>query len=249
MTYPAAFRIAIVSLTFLLAGTVKGVTGMGLPTVAMGVLGAFMLPAEAAALLILPSFITNAWQLLAGPRLLVLFRRFWPMMAGIACGTVLAVSLMTGSKTHWAVIGLGTALTLYAASGLLAWRFTVPARHERRLSPLIGVVTGLITGGTGVAVVPAAPYLQSLDLKKEDLVQALGMSFTVSTIALATGLAHAGAFAIGDARDSLLAVVPALAGMWIGQRIRGRISPASFRRWFFLCLLALGLQLIVRQIV
>ncbi|WP_213778456.1 sulfite exporter TauE/SafE family protein [Caballeronia sp. dw_276] len=243
----AAAHIAIVSFTFLIAGTVKGVTGMGLPTVAMGVLGTLMLPAQAASLLILPSLITNVWQLLAGPGVVALVKRFWWMMAGIVVGTVFAASFIAGSGGAWAVTGLGAALTLYAVSGLLAWRFSVPPQYERRLSPLIGIVTGFITGGTGVFVVPAVPYLQALGLKKEELVQALGLSFTVSTVALAIGLARENAFAIGDINRSLLAVIPALLGMWIGQSVRERISPASFRRWFFICLLALGLQLLLRR--
>jgi uncharacterized protein len=70
---------------------------MGLPTVAMGVLGTFMLPAQAASLLILPSFITNVWQLLAGPGVVSLVRRFWLMMAGIMIGTVAAASFIAGS--------------------------------------------------------------------------------------------------------------------------------------------------------
>jgi uncharacterized protein len=37
--------------------------------------------------------------------------------------------------------------------------------------------------------------------------------------------------------------------MAIGQRIRGRISPAAFRRGFFICLMALGIQLIARAFV
>src|ERR1700676_3048648 len=249
MTSPAAARVAVIALTFLIAGIVKGVTGMGLPTVAMGVLGRFMLPAQAASLLILPSFITNVWQLLAGPGVVSLVRRFWLMMAGIVIGTVAAASFIAGSGGVWAVTGLGAALTLYAASGLLSWRFSVSPRHERSLSPVIGVVTGLVAGGTGVFVVPAVPYLQALNLKKEDLVQALGLSFTVSTVALAIGLARERAFAIDDITRSLLAVVPALLGMWIGQRIRGRISPATFRRWFFICMLALGLQLLLRHFI
>lgn len=167
MTSPDPVRVAAIALTFLIAGTVKGVTGMGLPTVAMGVLGTLMLPVEAASLLILPSFVTNVWQLLAGPRLGALVRRFWLMMAGIVIGTVAAASFIAGSGGVWAVTGLGAALTLYAASGLLSWHVTVPPRHEQRLSPVIGVVTGLVTGGTGVFVVPAVPYLQALDLKKE----------------------------------------------------------------------------------
>lgn len=243
-----AMRAGVVAVTFVVAGFVKGVTGMGLPTVAMGVLGTLMLPAQAAAMLLLPSFITNVWQLVAGPSVRMLVRRLWPMMLGIVAGTVGAASFIAGGG-EWAVVGLGAALTLYAVAGLLAWRFSVPARHERWLSPAIGAVTGVVTGGTGVFVVPAVPYLQGLALKKEDLVQALGLSFTVSTIALAIGLAREHAFAPGDLGESLFAVVPALFGMWLGQRVRGRIGAQTFRRWFFICLLGLGIQLMARAFV
>ena len=51
----------LVMMTFLLAGTVKGVIGLGLPTVAMGMLGLAIAPAQAAALLIIPSIVTNTW--------------------------------------------------------------------------------------------------------------------------------------------------------------------------------------------
>jgi uncharacterized membrane protein YfcA len=244
-----ALHASVIAATFVVAGFVKGVTGMGLPTVAMGVLGMLMLPAQAAALLLLPSFVTNVWQLFAGPSVRALLKRLWPMMAGIVGGTLAAASFIAGAGGAWAVVGLGAALTLYAVAGLLAWRFPVPVRHERWLSPAIGALTGLVTGGTGVFVVPAVPYLQSLALKKEELVQALGLSFTVSTIALAIGLACEHAFAADELGVSLAAVAPALIGMWIGQRVRGLISPASFRRWFFICLLGLGIQLMARAFV
>jgi hypothetical protein len=43
--------------------------------------------------------------------------------------------------------------------------------------PLVGVITGAITATTGVFVMPAVPYL-AIGLEKEDLVGALGLSFT-----------------------------------------------------------------------
>jgi uncharacterized membrane protein YfcA len=46
--------IIVVGAVFVLAGLVKGVVGLGLPTVAMGLLGLVMLPAEAAAILLCP---------------------------------------------------------------------------------------------------------------------------------------------------------------------------------------------------
>ncbi|HEX5866243.1 MAG TPA: sulfite exporter TauE/SafE family protein, partial [Beijerinckiaceae bacterium] len=64
-----ALLIVTTAAAFLLAGFVKGVVGLGLPTVAIALLGLVMTPAEAAALLVLPTFVTNVWQLAAGPRL------------------------------------------------------------------------------------------------------------------------------------------------------------------------------------
>ncbi|HEX7967043.1 MAG TPA: sulfite exporter TauE/SafE family protein [Stellaceae bacterium] len=237
----------VTAATFLLAGFVKGVIGLGLPTVAIGLLGLVMTPAQAASLLIVPSLVTNVWQLAAGPRFLPLMRRLWPMMLGICFGSWAGMGLLTGGNGH-ATAALGVALAVYAVVGLTAVRFSVPARAEPWLSPVIGAATGLVTAATGVFVIPAVPYLQALRLDKDDLVQALGLSFTVSTLALTINLARAGAFHPGVAGASLLALVPALAGMLIGQRIRTRVQPEVFRRWFFLGLLLLGADLALRGI-
>jgi uncharacterized membrane protein YfcA len=99
-----------------------------------------------------------------------------------------------------------------------------------------------------VFVIPAVPYLQALGLEKEDLVQALGLSFTVSTFALAAGLASRGAFHPGAVGASLLCTVPALLGMALGQLIRTRVNPATFRLIFLIGLLVLGTDLSVRSI-
>jgi len=240
--------LAAITATFLAAGLVKGVTGMGLPTVAMGVLGALLSPLAAASLLLVPSLVTNVWQLLAGPDFGAIFRRLWPMMLAIVVGTVLAASLLSGGDTEITATALGSALIVYAAYTLFARPLRVPERSERLLSPLVGFITGVITGGTGVFVIPAVPYLQSLGLEKDDLVQALGLSFTASTIALAIGLGWHGGVASEDWLVSVLAVIPALVGMQVGQAIRTRISPLLFRRVFLLFLLLLGLQMATRPL-
>jgi uncharacterized membrane protein YfcA len=237
--------IAWIGAVFLAAGFVKGVVGMGLPTVAMGFLAVTMPPAQAAALLLIPSAVTNLWQLLTGPSFGRLCKRLWTMMAGVVLGTVAGAGLLTGTHTGVALAGLGMALVLYALAGLARAGFTTPARHEAWLSPLVGVATGLATGATGVFVIPAVPYLQSLRLHKEDLIQALGLSFTVSTAALAIGLFRAGALASPTAQlaGSIMALAPALAGMFIGQALRQRMGVETFHMVFLAGLLALGLYL------
>ena len=245
MSDPTLFAILIV-LTFLTAGTVKGITGMGLPTVAMGILGAFVSPTMAAALLLIPSLVTNVWQMLVGKSLAILVRRFGLMSVCVVIGTVMGAQLLQDISPLWAGFGLGVALMVYAGYSLFAPNLSIPPLWESKLSPLIGMVTGFITGLTGVFVMPAVPYLSALKIDKEALVQALGLSFTVSTVALGLGLFPQQALNPSQLQASAWAVVPALLGMWLGQHIRQRISPKRFRVCFFMFLLMLGLQLLLK---
>jgi uncharacterized membrane protein YfcA len=235
-----------VGLTFVVAGFVKGVVGMGLPTVAMGVLSLAMPPAAAAAMLVVPSFVTNIWQLLAGPAFAPLLRRLATMMLAVFVGALVGIGVLTGQSAYWAEAALGAVLALYGAVGLAAPHFTVSPKAERWLSPVIGLITGLFTGATGVFVIPAVPYLNSLGLAKEELIQALGLSFTVSTIALACALSLSGQFKFAAALNSAFAVVPALVGMFIGQRLRDKLPPETFRKWFFAGLVVLGMYMMAR---
>jgi uncharacterized membrane protein YfcA len=205
-----------------------------------------MSPLAAAAILIIPSFVTNVWQMLVGRDTFRLMRRLWPMMLCIVIGTVLGSRLLVIVDPVWSGRTLGIALIAYAVYALLSPTVSTSERIERWLSPIVGIVTGVVTGATGVFVIPAVPYLQSLGLQKDDLVQALGLSFTVSTVALAAGLLAHGAFRLDQIGLSLLAVLPALVGMWLGSIVRQRISPKTFRRCFLLFLVVLGLELALR---
>lgn len=237
------------TLVFVLAGAVKGVTGMGLPTVAIGLLGLLMTPGQAAALLIVPSLITNIWQFVAGPHRLRILRRMWLMLTAIVIATWATAGLIANSDGSDARTALGIALIVYAVTGLVKIRFSVPLWLEKWLSPVIGAVTGAITGATGVFVIPAVPYLQALGLEKEDLVQALGLSFTASTLALAAGLSSHAAFPIAAAGASALYTAPALIGMFLGQWVRLRVDPATFRLIFFIGLLVLGGDLALHSLL
>ncbi|MDO8595597.1 MAG: sulfite exporter TauE/SafE family protein [Sulfuricaulis sp.] len=244
----SAAAISIIASTFLLAGMVKGVIGMGLPTVAMGLLALVMPPVQAAALLVVPSLVTNVWQLVAGPSFIALLKRFSTMMVAVCVGTFAGIGLLTGSAGAIATAVLGAVLAVYGIVGLISARFVASPQSERWLSPTIGLITGVLTGATGVFVIPAVPYFNSLGLEKEDLIQTLGLSFTVSTLALAVGLMATGQFKAAVATSSLLALLPALGGMFLGQRVRSRLKPDVFRRWFFIGLLILGTYMVVRAI-
>jgi hypothetical protein len=141
---------------------------------------------------------------------------------------VAGAGLIAGGSAGHATTALGVALVVYAVVGLAKVRMLVPSRIEPWFSPLIG------WGGLG--------------LEKKDLVQALGLSFTASTIALAAVLASYGAFHTTPAGASVLCMAPAFVGMFLGQWIRLRVDPATFRLLFFIGRLLLGGDLIAQSV-
>lgn len=241
-------QVVMIALTFVLAGMVKGVTGMGLPTVAMGILGSLISPVAAAAMLLLPSLISNLFQFGGGGNTRMLLKRLWPMLLTVVIATLLASVWITGGETSRTQFALGLALMVYALWTLAGKRIAIAPRREKPLSLVVGFATGLLTGGTGVFVMPAVPWIQSLGFEKDELVQALGISFTFSTLALALGLWWHDALPVQSLSLSAFAIVPALLGQWAGTRIRRVISLVVFKRCFLFCLMGLSIEMMLRAV-
>lgn len=241
--------LAAVAAAFLLAGSVKGVIGLGLPTVAVALLGLLMPPAQAAAILIVPSLVTNVWQALSGGSVMTLAQRMWSLLVGICIGTALGAFYLAKTKATEASMWLGVALVVYALFGLFNMHFSVPRRSEGWLGLIVGLATGAITVATGVFAIPGVPYVHALKFDRDRLVQALGLSFTVSTITLALALLYLGEMRMSLAVPVLVALIFAPTGMWLGQIVRRRVRPETFRMLFFWSLLALGAHLALRGLL
>jgi uncharacterized membrane protein YfcA len=242
-----AAPLVFIAVAFLFAGFIKGAIGVGLPTVVMGLLSILMPPAQAASLMVLPAIVTNIWQMAAGPTLAALLKRFAWLIVAIFAGTFATIGLMTRTGS-FAQGALGLVLAAYGAYGLFAKRFQVQAAAERWLSPLIGFVTGMLCGATGVFVIPSLPYLTSLKLDREELLQSIGILAFTCPLALAIALAVHGQYQAGLAGTSFLALAPALAGMYVGQTLRRRLAAPVFMRWFFAGLIALGGYMFLRSL-
>ncbi len=227
----------------LLAGFIKGVLGLGLPTVSMGLLAVTMPPGQALAIVIVPAIVTNVWQTFVGPYLRDITRRLWPLMVGTVIGIWLNAGLLTGPYAPYGKVFLGVLLVIYAITGLSKFTFSVARRDEKWIGAIVGVVTGMISAATGVQVIPSMPFIQAIGMEKDELVQALGVFFTVATLALAFSLSTAGLLTAATALPGAVAMAASFAGMFIGQAVRTRMQPDVFRRWFLIAMILLGLFL------
>ena len=235
--------LVLIAAVFLLAGFIKGTLGLGLPTVAMGLLAVTMPPGQAIAIVIVPAIVTNIWQTFVGGYLRDIIRRLWPLMVGTVIGIWLNGGLLTGPYAAYGTVVLGVLLVIYAIVGLSKFSFKVARRDEKWVGGIVGLVTGVISAATGVQVIPSMPFMQAIGMERDELVQALGVFFTTATVALAFNITAAGLLTAATALPGAVAMAGSFAGMFIGQALRTRMQPAVFRRWFLISMILLGLYL------
>jgi hypothetical protein len=235
--------LILIAAAFLIAGFIKGALGLGLPTVSMGLLAVAMPPAQALAIVIVPAIVTNIWQTFAGSYLRDIIRRLWPLLIGTVAGIWLNAGSLTGPYAHYTTIALGVLLILNSIIGLSRFSFTVARRNEKWVGGIVGLVTGMISAASGVQVIPSVPFIQAIGMEKEELIQALGVFFTVATVALGLNLTSAGLLTAATAVPGAVAMVCSFIGMFAGQAVRTRLQPELFRRWFLIGMILLGIYL------
>lgn len=243
------FTLGLIAIVFLAAGAVKGVSGMGLPTFSMALLGLFMPAATAAALMLLPSLLTNVAQCI-GPHARALARRLWPLWLMLVVATVWSPLPDLGSAGSGARITLGVVLIVYGCWGLTRPSLPDPGRWALPAGGIAGALSGLLTAATGVFVIPMVPYLQSLRLEKAVMIQALGLSFLMATLALAVRLGPQAVFsgATVPLAGHGVALLAAFAGLWGGAALRQRLPLPVFQRALFGVFLALGALMLARAL-
>ncbi len=234
---------------FLIAGVVKGLVGMGLPTIVIALTTLVLPLTEAIALIALPTIFSNVWQAAVGGNFRAILRRQWPLIVPLMIALYSTMWLVGQKGPNWAFLVLAAVLVLYSSLGLFRIRLHIHADLEKPLGPAIGVISGFVAGVVGVPVVPLMPYLQGLDIKPSELVQTLGVVLCATSLTLTASLLNFGLLDGSRAVVSAAAVVPAMAGMYVGQHIRRKLSIEQFRLAVFWALLLTGLYTFASRVL
>jgi len=241
--------IALVVATFLFAGFVKGVVGFGLPVVALALMAPTIGIKAAIALNTMPIIIINIWQAASGGNFLTITRRLWSFLLLAGACIWFGVSVLATVKSHLTSGALGALLAVYAGYSLARSQLRPPADWEFVLNPVVGALGGFVFGMTGSFMVPGVIYLQALGFNRNMLVQSLGISFLLISVVLTLSLSSHNLLDSKLGTLSAIMIVPALAGMFVGQRFRHRLSEELFRKYFFWALLVSGLYMVLRVFV
>ena len=238
--------LSLISLAFLLGGFVKGVVGLGVPVVVLAILVTTVGLKETMALLLVPTIIMNIWQGLSGGAFLMLIKRLWLKLLCACVGIWWGVKVLVRVDTDLMVLGLGVILFIYAAFSLVRPQISPPGKHEFWLSPIVGAVAGFAFGASGTYMVPGVLYLQALGLTRDQLIQALGITFFITALMLGVAFWQHGLLNFQTGWVSAAAFVPLSLGVYLGRRYRYSLSEEMFRKIFFMALMIVGIYMVVR---
>ena len=238
--FDVATAFAIFS-AILLAGLLKGIIGVGFQTVGIAFLTVITNLPNAISLLLIPSLVTNLWQAGSGGELFTILIRLWPLIITASMMVWFGSIALTSVSLSYLSALLGVLLIIYSTFSLFGLRFEVKTKNEWWLAPFIGLINGVLTGMTGIFVVPCVFYFQAIGFRKDTLIQSMGVLITALTLMLIVSLKTKNILTLELSGWAAFAIIPAITGVFFGQRIRKRISEAIFKKFFFSCLIMLGI--------
>jgi len=240
--------LALIVGVMVLAGFVKGVTGLGLPLVSLGLLSIFIPIRDVLGIIILPLMLSNIWQVIEVRGTLAPIRRFWPMLVTMLIGLGIGAQLVVSLDPSYLYLVVGGMVTVFTALGFLHPAMRLPPKAEVPGGVVIGGLAGICGGLGGVWGPPISMYLLALDLKKDDFIGTVGLVWFLGAIPLGVFYTLNGILGAHNILYSAAACVPAIAGLWVGQHIRRRIPQESFRKVLMGTLFVIGLNLIRRAV-
>lgn len=233
---------------FLLAGTIKGTVGIGLPTAALGLLVQVAPPHEAMAMVVFPMMLLNGWQVWREGEAAATFRSYWRFAAALMATLYLATYVTVSVSAEALMLMLGVVIAVFAATSLIARPPPLPARWDHRAQLVAGSVAGAMGGLTAIWSPPMVIYLLSRRVDKVEFVRATGLLILLGSLPLCLGLWRAGVVTGERAAVSAAMAAPALAGFTLGEALRRRLDTERFRLVVLGLFLLMGLNLIRRGV-
>lgn len=247
MMLPDLELLAVAFAAYFVAGLVKGTTGLGFSTTCLPLIALAFGLHRALPLVILPSLAANLMVMRQVGGFGVAARRFWPLYVASLPGLALGLYLLGTVNRDYPALALGVVLILYALHALARPPRGFAAAYERALAAPTGFVTGLVNGLTGSQVMPVLPFLMALKLPPGLFLQAINISFTLSSLIMLAGLAQLRLVTVEALVISALGLAPAAAGIALGGRLRARLPEDAFRKAVLGVLIVLGLALLARS--
>lgn len=239
--------IFVVLIAYATAAAIKGITGLGFSTSCLPILALRFDLTFAIPLVIIPSIVSNVAVLSQTSGFKATIKRFWPVYAASVPALLIGLTILVAINADTAKIALGLVLIFYALAALMRKPYVLSSAWEKTLKVPVGFLTGLINGLTGSQVMPVLPYLMSLGLDKNTFVQAINLSFTLSSLIMLVAMSRLHYVSQGTIATAIFGLLPVLLVVSICGRVRNNLPESRYRKIVLSFLLAMGFALVMKS--
>ncbi|MEO0367821.1 MAG: sulfite exporter TauE/SafE family protein, partial [Pseudomonadota bacterium] len=240
--------IVYIFLALVFSAFIKGSLGLGFSTICLALLVQVIELKIAISIVLFPSLLSNFLVMWDAGHYRVSLRLFWSMLAMAVPGMLIGLQLLRQDDNTISLFMLGFVLIAYGAWGYNNHSFRLREGLMKPLNPLIGLATGAVNGATGSQIFPIMPYLMSLPISREVLIQTINASFTLCSLIMLVGLSYFGSLDLNQSVYFSAGIIPVLCGVWLGNQARKRMSEEVYRRSVMILLIVLGILLLLRQL-
>jgi uncharacterized protein len=230
----------------LVAAFIKGAIGFGFPSLATPLLSLVVDVKTAVVLLILPNIVMDGIQFLRRGAPLATVRRFGTLLLSGAVGIVLGTRVLTLLSPRAATLTLGLFVLVFVALNATGLAPKIPPHWEPWLSPLAGLVAGVIGGVTNSPATALVLYFQGIGLAKHDFISSVAFTFFFYKLVQLGAVTWYGLLSWSLLWKSMALTAVALAGFAVGLRVQDRLDQRSFNGAVLVFLAALGAWLLFR---
>ena len=200
-------------------------------------------------LVFIPSLSSNLMVMFESGRFTEALSRFWPLYLSALPGLGFGIWFLDASQNDAPRAVLGISMLLYGLWGLQQGLKQLSAGREKRWMMPVGLLSGMVNGATGSQLMPIMPYLLSLSMDRQLFVQAINTAFTINTLVMMLALGNLGLLTWPVVSLSAGGVLPVALGIYLGGRIRRKVSEAFYRKMVLVLLIFLGLSLILKAFI
>lgn len=237
-------ELAIIFAAIALGAFIKGVTGSGLPQIAIPVMAGLLGVERAVVIMAIPGLVSNGWLLWRHRSNLHAARDLPVLLVTGTVGAILGTWLLKSLPPRPLSAILGSFVLVYITMRITHPTLELRPEVTRVLSPPVGFAAGTLQGATGMSGPLLTTYLHGYRHPAPVFVVSLVTLFQVFGAVQAITMVQVGLFTRSRVLEGLLALVPMAlllpVGVWFGRRMPARY----FDVWILLLLLGSASKLL-----
>ncbi|HEZ3641884.1 sulfite exporter TauE/SafE family protein [Neisseria meningitidis] len=243
----------IQSIVFIAAAILHGITGMGFPMLGTTALAFIMPLSKVVALVALPSLLMSLLVLCSNNKKgfwqeIVYYLKTYKLLAiGSVVGSILGVKLLLILPVSWLLLLMAIITLYYSVNGILnvcakAKNIQVVANNKNMV--LFGFLAGIIGGSTNAMSPILLIFLLSETENKNRIVKSSNLCYLLAKIVQIYMLRDQ-YWLLNKSEYGLIFLLSVLSviGLYVGIRLRTKISPNFFKMLIFIVLLVLALKI------